>query len=93
MQLIQKVVRDIIKEVAAERNISTDLATEIVMSQFKFVAVEIAKGRDCDPSTFSNILLKYFGTFSVSEGRLKVLKRNKEKKLEQQLIENNGTAE
>lgn len=85
MHLIQKVVRDIIKEVAQKYDLSMSDATEVVMSQFKFVATEMPKGHDFEPSTFSNIMLRYFGTFAASEGKIRYMKLARERKIARQL--------
>jgi hypothetical protein len=70
MQLVQKPIKKIIKEVAIELDLPIEVVTDIYYSQFKFVAVEMAKGVKGEESTFSNILLKYLGTFYASKPKI-----------------------
>ena len=68
---------------ANERGMTIDEVTKIVTSQFEFVAEEIAKGNGGDASSYKTILLKYFGTFKVSLGKIYY----KGKRLEQKQLE------
>lgn len=67
--LIQRPIHKIVKELAEKHNITMQEASVIVQSQFHFVANEIRKGQRGDASTFSTILLKYFGTFQFAKNK------------------------
>ncbi len=72
--LIQKQLRKLIKDVAENQELSFEEAREIIYSQFKYLRKEIEKGSKDEPSTFSNILLKYLGTFHITERKIVFLK-------------------
>ena len=74
--VIQKITRDIIKEVAEEFDISYELAREVIYSQFKYTKKEIESATKGEPDTFKNVFLRYFGTFYSSPARVNHLSKN-----------------
>ena len=72
----QREVIDAIKEIAVKFNMSEQVISKIVKSQFEFVKDEMSKGNKEDKSTYKSILLKYFGTFSFNERRFDKIKDN-----------------
>ena len=72
----QREVIDAIKEIAVKFNMSEQVISKIVKSQFEFVKDEMSKGNKEDKSTYSSILLKYFGTFAFNERRFDKIKDN-----------------
>lgn len=57
--------REFIKHLGQKHNLSTTVVTDIIKSQFRFVALEMSKG-DYDKQNFKNVLLRGFGRFVVS---------------------------
>lgn len=70
MQLVQRSVRTLLKQVAREMDLPLSLVIDIYMSQFKYVSTEMEKGLRGEPDTFSNIMLQYLGTFRISKGAM-----------------------
>ena len=62
--ILQKQVRDVIKEVALECNLPIKSVTDMVMSQFEFVRDEVSSGDVTDPNTYKSVTLRYLGTFA-----------------------------
>lgn len=77
--IIQKEIRNLIKEIADELELPFETVREIVYSQFKYVRKELEKGIKNESSTFKNILLKYLGTFYATEAKINFYK-NKAKR-------------
>lgn len=75
--IIQREIRNLIKEIAEKYDLSFEAAREIIYSQFKYTRKELEKGVRNDPSTFKNVLLKYLGTFHTSERKINFLKNRK----------------
>lgn len=61
--IIQKEVQLIINKIASEKNIPIKTVSDIIHSQFEYSRNEIKSSEKGKPSTYKNILLKYFGTF------------------------------
>ena len=61
--IIQKEVQLIINKIASEKNIPVKTVSDIVHSQFEYVRNEMKSSEKGKPSTYKNILLKYFGSF------------------------------
>lgn len=77
--IIQKEIRNLIRDIAEEFNLPFETAREIIYSQFKYVRKELEKGVKNEPETFKNILLKYLGTFYATEAKINYYK-NKAKR-------------
>jgi len=75
--IIQKEIRDLIKIIAKKHDLPFETAREIIYSQFKFLRKEIEKGSKEDTSTYKNVLLKYLGTFHVTERKINFLNKKK----------------
>lgn len=73
---------------ALELNLPVSLVTEIVNSQFEFVALEMAKGEQGNPETYKTILLKYLGTFKFSRRKHDKIVEKLEKKLKSKKLIN-----
>lgn len=69
-RIIQKPVRDIIKELAKEFDIPYDTAEEIINSQFKFLKDSMGQGVKGEYNTFETVLLRRLGTFVASEAKI-----------------------
>ena len=61
--IIQKEVQLIINKIASEKNIPVKTVSDIVHSQFEYVRNEMKSSEKGKPSTYKNILIKYFGSF------------------------------
>ena len=69
--ILQPRVRKIIREIAEETGLSFNQVRDIALaSQFKFVVENMAKGVKGEPDTFKNIILRFFGTFKSSPGKI-----------------------
>ena len=64
--IIQKWVQDEINKIASDKNLPIKTIYEIAVSQFEYTRNEIRSSEQGKPSTYKNILLKYFGTFSFN---------------------------
>lgn len=69
MAFIQKDIQDIFRKLALKHNISVKSVSDIVESEFEFVADEMKKGEIGNEAGFSTILLKYLGTFRFSKSK------------------------
>ena len=69
-KVIQKPVRDLIRQLSKEFNIPYGTAEEIIDSQFKFLKHAIGQGVKGDYSTFETVLLRRLGTFEASEAKI-----------------------
>jgi nucleoid DNA-binding protein len=65
----------IINEIALQYDIPVDVVSQIVNSQFSFVANVISKGDRTNPDTLKNVNLQYFGKFAVKEARKRYYKK------------------
>ena len=81
MNIIQKEVKDLLREVCREEDLPFDVVKDIYLSQFRYVRDEIVKGEKGKTETYKNILLKYLGTFCISPGRMDWGNRLREIKL------------
>jgi hypothetical protein len=84
-RLTRAQIRETLQQVPMEAILlghSTSKEKRLTPSQIKF-AEEIAKGNGGDASSYKTILLKYFGTFKVSLGKIYY----KGKRLEQKQLE------
>ncbi len=77
MNITQTEIRNIIRDVANKFGLSYKVVEEIFYSQFKYVRDEISKGEKGEYNTMNNILLKHFGTFHASKGRVEYSTKNK----------------
>lgn len=77
--LIQRQVRDLIKEIAKEFNLSYSTTEEIIFSQFEFVKHAMSKGEKGNPDTFETILLRRLGTFEASKNKINYMTANSKK--------------
>lgn len=62
----------LIQDLASKHNLPLKTVTDIVESQFKYVAKVMSDG------SFDTIRLPYFGKFSVKPGRLKNVNKKKD---------------
>lgn len=85
MNLIQKEIKNLLKEVAVEQDLPYRVIEDVYMAQFCYVADEIKKGEKGNPETFSNVLLRHLGTFQISMGKMKYW-INKAKKDDEKFI-------
>ena len=69
-KVIQKPVRDLIKQLAKEYDIPYGTAEEIIDSQFKFLKEAMGKGTKGEYDSFETILLRRLGTFEASKGKI-----------------------
>jgi len=69
-KVIQKPVRDLVRQLSREYNLPYKDVLEIVDSQFKFLKHAIGQGTKGEYDTFENVLLRYLGTFEASEGKI-----------------------
>lgn len=83
MNVIQKEVKDLLREVCREEDLPFDVVKDIYLSQFRYVRDEIGKGEKGKPDSYKNILLKYLGTFCISPGRMDWGNRLREIKLKE----------
>lgn len=81
-------VRNIIKEVAAETGKSYQLVEDIYYHQFEFLKDCMEAGDKGDLDSYHNILLKYLGTFYASEKVILAIEDAKIRK--QQGLDNSG---
>jgi len=79
MRNIPLQIKNILKEVAEELNEPYAVVEDVFYHQFEFVKDCIESGERNKYETFDNILLKYLGTFYVSEARFKKIMERKEK--------------
>jgi nucleoid DNA-binding protein len=82
MSIIQKEIRDLIKELAEKHNLSFETVREIIYSQFKYVRQELESGVKGDYNSYKNVMLRYLGTFYTKENRLKHITEAKIRKNE-----------
>lgn len=82
MNIIQKRVKDMLREVCREEDLPFNVVADIYLSEFRFIRDEIQKGIKNEPDTFKNIQLRYLGTFCVSTRKINWMKdrfsKNKE---------------
>jgi len=79
---MQTEIKEIIKKIAKETGISTEVVQKIVLSQWHLVAKTMKDSVIGDDDSFKNISLPHFGKFAVKPGRLVFLReRIKEKQL------------
>lgn len=71
MYLIQKDVKNILKEVAREKDLPYKVIEDAYMAQFQYVAEEMKKGDKTNADSFKNVMLRYLGTFQTSYNKLK----------------------
>jgi hypothetical protein len=76
--IIQKEVRNLIKEISNEFDLPFELVRYVIYSQFKFTRQELEKGVKGDFSTFKNIVVHYFGTFHATEGKINYFNKKNE---------------
>lgn len=75
---MQKEIRNLIKEIAEEENMSFEAARELVFSQFKYLATVFDAGNKIDKDTYKNVVLRRLGTFHYSEKKFDFLKNKAE---------------
>lgn len=80
MNIIQKDVKDLLREVSVEEDLPFNVVADIYFSQFRYVRDEIQSGVKGEPETYKNILLRYLGTFCISPGRMKHIMEHSKKK-------------
>ncbi len=81
-------VRNIIKEVAAETGKSYQLVEDIFYHQFEFLKDCMEAGDKANLDSYHNILLKHLGTFYFSEKVILAIENAKIRK--QQNLDNSG---
>lgn len=69
--VIQKEVRDLVREIAKKYDISYQDALEIIWSQFKFLRYAMGQGEKGDPDSFETVLLRHLGTFEASKSKIR----------------------
>lgn len=81
--VVQKVVREVIKQLAKEYGVSFNEARRIVYdSTFRLLANGIMEGNSGDIDSFKNIHLPHFGSFYMNPYREYLVTENKKKKNE-----------
>ena len=78
--IIQKEIRNLINEVSKELDLPFNTVRDIFYSQFDYIRKEIEKGKKGNFDSFSNILLRYFGTFYASEAKINNIEKAKKNK-------------
>ena len=73
--IIQKEIRNLIKEIADKEGKSFEEVREIVYSQFKFVREQIESAEKGNRDSYKNIQLRFFGTFYFSENMFNFFKK------------------
>jgi len=80
--IIQKKVKDLIKKIATENNLSEEEVTKAVYAYFGLLKKVMKDADKDDTSSFKNVRFMHFGIFAVKQGRLKKLnemrKRNED---------------
>ena len=74
--LVQKITRDLIKDLASKYNIPYEKCREIIWSQFEYLKDEIGKFDRENEVTAKNIMLKGLGTFYFNKYNFRRIKRN-----------------
>ena len=71
---VQKEIKEVLKEVAAELDMDYKIVEDIYYHQFYYIAEQISKGEKNNASTFENILVKHLGSFVANEKHMNKLK-------------------
>lgn len=88
MRNVQREIREVLKEVAAETGQEFNVVEDIYFHEFEFLADQMASGERNNYPTFQNILLKHFGSFIANEKHVNKLKQIEDEKREKS--ENNS---
>lgn len=91
MRSTQRLVKDIIKEVAAETDKSYQFVEDIFYHQFEFLRDCMESGKGANVESYNNVLLKYLGTFYASENVITAIENAKIRK--RQNLDNDGEEE
>ncbi len=75
--ILSKVNRNILREVAAENNVSFNEAVEAVFAQFSFVYKVISEGDVNDYNTFKAVRLLRFGSFVPHVNKIALTRKKK----------------
>lgn len=70
---IPKITRDLIKEVAAEYDLTFEEVREAVFSQYKFLLEVIRSGDKSNSESFKSVRLSHLGTFYPLKRSLKYM--------------------
>ena len=76
--IIQKEIRNLIKELAELHGLSFEAAREAIYSQFKYTRGQIESAVKGEDDTFKNIRLRFLGTFHVSKKKLEFFRKKYE---------------
>lgn len=69
-KIIQKPVRDLMRQIAKDYNLPYTTVEDIIFSQFEFVKNSIGEGVKGDYNSFKDVLLRRLGTFKASEKKI-----------------------
>lgn len=76
--IIQKKIKDIMKQLAKEHGLTEDQVREIVFSPFGLLKKSMKGATKNEASTFKNIRIMNLGLFAVKPGRIKHLQKRNE---------------
>ena len=80
MKSIPLQIKKLLKEVSEELNIPYKSVEDVYYHQFEFLKDCMEEGKHGEYDSFNNILLKHFGTFYASQGKIKAMTEHKLKK-------------